>query len=196
MTILQPEHAQTLIQTPAYREFLDAGVQDEKDYMQRLYHQRLRYAESVAMMVYHGLVWLMETYPEIRSVKPTWEPVIDKDDRSTIVRFRLEMDVQESGQPLATEYGYDECPPEISKTAGEDAYNQMIYLGEQVGPEIWNEFICYTVADPKTDPYTSAAQVETAMQSDMAEFLAEAQQWVLENATPEVPANSAKAPRL
>lgn len=182
MPLLTPDAIKTL-RTHEYRNFLDTELVDDPDYLQSLYRRRLHYADSVAMEVYHGLIWMLEAYPNLRSIKPIWLPEVEKDDNSMIVRFRLDLVFEEEGKQITERYGYEECPSAMA-AHGEDAYNLMISLGELVAPELWNEFFPFTVYDRK-QPYTNVADVEADMKKDLAPFLAKFEQWALENATPE-----------
>ena len=180
-------------------QWLQSRMENKQSHhIQDLYERRLVAAEMVAAEVYHALVWFLQAYPSITSVKPVWVPTIDNDDRSLIVRFRLDLESQDpqdledrerrtqqassSGDPLDALYGYDDPPPSIAE-AGSAVYDTLVELCEGVGPEIWNEFTPYSVAEAKRKPYTSVEQVEADMQEDLSHFLPHLQQWLLERPT-------------
>lgn len=176
-------------------EWLDSRMENKQTHHgQDLYERRLNHAELTAAEVYHALIWFLEAYPHIESVKPMWVPTIDNDDRSIIIRVRLnitstdpqdkverEQRSQEAAQndPLLENYGYDDFPPSI-EASGSEAASTLIEVCENVGPEIWNEFQPYTVSDRERAPYTSTSEVEADMREDLSSFLPALQQWLLD----------------
>lgn len=168
--------------------------------VQDLYERRMVHAQLLAVEVYHALAWFLQAYPQVKSVRPRWIPTIDEDDQSIIVRFRLDIAsddpadledalahkqrAQDNNNPLLELYGYDEALPSMVDPA---AYDTLIELGEGVGPETWNEFYFYSLADPKRAAYTSVVDIEKDMNEDLAPFLAELHQWLLNRQTPTTP---------
>lgn len=177
-------------------EWLNSRMENNQvHHGQDLYERRLNHAELTAAEVYHALIWFLEAYPHIEYVKPVWTPTIDNDDRSIIIRFRLDIsssdpedkvereerakEASEKRDPLLEYYGYDDFPPSI-EAAGAEAASTLIEVCENVGPELWNEFQPYTVADSSRAPYSSTDEVEADMQEDLSSFLPALQQWLLD----------------
>lgn len=167
-----------LLRSKGFREFLDAGVKEAPDYIMSLFNRRMRYVEAAAMEIYHGLIWFLEEYPEVESVRPIWYPEVENEDRNMLVRFRLRIKLKGESD-LGGEYGYDECPQILGEKFGQQAFDRLIEMGELIAPELWNEFLCLAVSS-RGEPYSSPEEVKTHLNEDLEAFMAETQQWILE----------------
>lgn len=142
-------------------------------------------ADMISVEIYHGLVWFLEAYPHISRVRPVWEPFVDPNDRSMLVRVRLEIEsadpedredarnrVQESQrtlQSLDRYYSYEDAPPSIQDKHME-AFNTLVELCEQIGPETWESFVRSPLDE--SSGYASVSEVVEEMESELGPLLA------------------------
>lgn len=129
-------------------------------------------AEMISAEIYHGLIWFLKAYPQFTRVRPVWEPFIEPSDRSILIRVRLEIDStvpadQEDAKerlknssrtrdPLDKYYSYGDAPPSISESESE-AFDTLIDLCEQIGPENWDGF--FNSSLDKSKGYTSVTRL-------------------------------------
>lgn len=190
MFVLEPSDAK-LFASPQLREMLRPDTTRNEHHMQELYGRRLLNAEMMALETYHTLAWMLQAYPGIESAKAIWLPEVEAFERTLIVRFRLELKIK--GDPaIPGLYGYDECPEILGNP---EAYDRMIEAGENVGPEIWNEFLIYGIAT-RTAPYTSVQEVAEDMGKDLTGALAAISRLKIEQTTDPAVLAARPVPRI
>lgn len=194
MPLFTPETLETHLRGRGHIDWLSSRMGSEQATpVQDLYERRIIQAEMTAVEVYHGLIWFLEAYPQIKSVRPIWKPLVDEDGMILVkVRLALESDdprdmeeareraskAMSHADPLEKFYGYDDPPPSIEEMSS-DAFDTLIELCEEVGPETWNEFNFYSAVTRKQG-YGKPAEVEADMEKDCSEFVAELSQRLLE----------------
>lgn len=186
MTHLTLDNFFSEIFTPDFVAFIDAKVPKSRGLARDLLDRKLAYLDPLVVEAYHGLIFLFENYPDLKSVKPVWIPQM-LSGRDFTVLFRLEMTTEQ--EPDVNQYLNDEPPP-----SWEDrdctAFCFAIDAGENIDMELWNQFNCLKIAKEKT--YTSIDEVKADMYLEVGNCLADMQSWVLARATPDIKKTSAR----
>lgn len=178
MTHLTLDNFYKEIFTPDFVAFMDAKVPKSSTLACDLRDRKLAYLEPMVVEAYHGLIFLFENYPDLKSVKPVWMPQM-LSGRDFTVLFRLEMATEQ--EPKVNQYLNDEPPPSWEDRDG-TAFCFAIDAGENIDMELWNQFNCLKIA--KENTYTSIDEIKADMQFEVGACLADMQSWLLARATP------------
>lgn len=116
------------------------------------YDRRWLRSEMISVEIYHGLNWFLQAYPHIARVRPIWEPFIDPDDKSIVIRVRLEI--------RSTD------PADQKEVRRRDEFNTLVELCEQIGPETWENFSKTPLED--NAGYANVSEVVEEMESALA----------------------------
>lgn len=206
MTYFTEETLKSEFQSREHTQWLESLIpQHEMGPVQENNHRSHVRADMIATEIYHGIIWLLEAYPQITRVRPIWKPIIAPEDDAMLVLVRLEIETNDprdradledrvdkakkSGNPLDKYYSYADAPPSIPEDETH-AFDTLIDLCEQVGPETWEGF--YGTALRESKGYSNASQVLDEMESWLGEFLAQMQEHLMEKGLPR-PSGEAQA---
>lgn len=155
-------------------------LSDDTHYMNRVDAILERALDAASFEFYQSMIDAFDAYPEIKELKPNWQPVVDGGQFQVRFSIQVKSNTKEGTQKHTCNY---DNIPSFAARDDQKTFSTLIELGESVRPELWAAFLDRELKHRKT-PYNGPDDIKEEMSNELAEFIALFEEYVLTHQTP------------